>query len=367
MSVLSKSFCAASICALLGAAAAAHADETSPVRNGRIGYAQTALHWAVYQTPDGKTECPQGLNGNGPREIFAQLYPKGGSTVGTELTREGLKVFPADHAAQFPYLETQGNIALGLNLDGKVGPKDFTNPDGEKGIDNAFYRVIGCNAQFRGPEGQLQLFANKETRSGFDRMMIEVTGVDSLENDPSVEVTIYRGREPLVLDATGEGVAPGGTQRIDDRYGKRLIQQLHGKIENGILTTEPIKEAIWTWQIFSTVPRSLHIRDMRLRLKVSPTHADGLMAGYFTVDSLYNWITSWSTHHLAYGRLDAPEFYWEIRRNADAYPDAKGQNTAISSAITLNMSQVFIEHPESTTSKQVASGTSASSQHPAGR
>ena len=30
----------------------------------------------------------------------------------------------------------------------------------------------------------------------------------------------------------------------------------------------------------------------------------GLIAGYTDVDSYYHWLTSWSTHHLAYGRLD---------------------------------------------------------------
>ena len=360
MNIRSKSLYAASFCAALAIAGfgTAKADDDA-IKNHRIGFVETQMHWSIYQTKDGKTECPDGLNGNGPREIFSKLYPNGGTIVGTELTREGLKVFPDDHAAQFPYLETQGNVAIGLNLDGKVGEKDFTSPDGEKGIDNAFYRVTGCNAQFRGPEGQLQLFANKQIPGfGFNRMMIEISGVDNLENAPNVDVTIYRGRDPLVLDATGDGVAPGGSQRIDMRYGKALIQHLHGKIENGELITDPIKDGTWTWEIFSSVPRSLQIKDMRLRMKLSPTNADGLLAGYFDVDSLYNWITSWSTHHLAYGRLDAPEFYWELRKNADAYPDPKtGQNTAISSAITLNMSQVYIQHPDEPAANQVASQT----------
>src|SRR4051812_6664620 len=162
MSIISKSVCAASLfAALAGVSAAANADETSPIRDGRIGYVQSAIHWSVYQTADGKAECPQGLNPMGPREIFKKLWPNGGKMEDTILVREGLNAFPADHAAQFPYLLTQGNIGLGLNLDGKVGPKDYTSPDGQKGIDNAFYLVTGCNTGFRGPDGQVQLFADK--------------------------------------------------------------------------------------------------------------------------------------------------------------------------------------------------------------
>jgi hypothetical protein len=377
MSILSKSVSAASLCALIAAGAAAgfspaaRADDTSTIRNGRIGYVESAIHWAVYQTADGKAECPQGLNPMGPREIFKALWPNGGTMKDTVLAREGLNAFPTDHPAQFPYLETHGNISYGLNLDGKVGPKDFTSPDGEKGIDNAFYRVTGCNTGFRGPDGQVQLFANKfMQRFVFDRMMIELSGVENLENDPSVDVTIYRGREPLVLDATGENVAPGGSQRIDQEFGKKLIQHLHGKIENGVLTTEPVKNGIWAWQIESGHPRSLQIRDMRLRMKLSPTGADGLLGGYFDVDTLYDWTNGYATHHLAYDRLDSPEFYWAMRRVADAYPDSKtGENTALSSAIHLQMSQVFIEHPEETAAKQVASQESGrkAAQIPAGR
>ena len=67
--------------------------------------------------------------------------------------------------------------------------------------------------------------------------------------------------------------------------------------------------------------------------------AEGMLAGYFDVDQLYDWTLGYATHHLAYDRLDAPEFYWAMRRVADAYPDAKtGQNTALSSAITIDMS-----------------------------
>ena len=377
MSILSRNFCAASLCVALtamGAAAgfgsAAKADDTSPIKDRRIGFVESAIHFAVYQTPDGKQECPQGLNPMGPREIFKALWPNGGTMEGTILAREGLNAFPTDHGAQFPYIETSSKIAIGLNLDGKIGPKDFTSPEGEKGIDNAFYRVTGCNTGFRGPDGQVQLFANKfMQRFVFDRMMIEISGVDNLENEPSVDVTIYRGRDPLVLDATGDSVAPGGSQRIDDTFGKPLIQHLHGKIENGVLTTDPVKNGIWAWQIESGHPKSLQIKDMRLRMKLSPTNADGLLAGYFDVDTLYGWVTGYATHHLAYDRLDAPEFYWAMRRNADAYPDPKtGENTALSSAISLDMTQVFIVHPEESTN-QVASREPAHkvAQGPAGR
>ena len=82
-----KNTAAASLCAALAAgfSAGASADDASPIKNGRIGYVQAAIHWAVYQTGDGKAECPQGLNPNGPREIFKQLWPNGGKMEDTIL------------------------------------------------------------------------------------------------------------------------------------------------------------------------------------------------------------------------------------------------------------------------------------------
>ena len=355
MTSLSKILASATaLCALSGTAYAGEGE--SIIKDRRIGYVTTDLHWTMYQTADGKAECPKGLSPNGPREIFKTLFPDMGPVEKTQLAREALKMYPGDMGGnKFDYIEVTGNIALGLNLDGKVGPKDFTSPMGEKGIDNAFYRVTGCNSQFRGPEGQLQLFANKQIPDfGYNRILLEVTEVDDLANDPDVTVTIARGRDPLLLDATGEKVAPGGTQRVDATYGAKVIQKFKGKIVDGVLTTEA-KDGKWPWQIFGGVPRSLAVRDMRFSMKLTPHSADGLIAGYFDNESLYRWLTSWSTHHLSYGQLEAGEFYWEILKNADGHPGKDGKMTAISSAITLNMAQVYIEHPE----KAVASDAPA--------
>src|SRR4051812_25828594 len=104
MRSLSKTTFAASLCAALAAAGAAKA-EGPVLTDGRIGYAVAESHFSVYQTADGKKECPQGINPMGPREIFKVLYPNGGKMEDTILVRQGLNAFPTDHAAQFPYLE----------------------------------------------------------------------------------------------------------------------------------------------------------------------------------------------------------------------------------------------------------------------
>lgn len=342
---------------LLGAglalSGAAFTEEASGIKDHRIGYVTTDLHWSVYQSDDLNADCPDGLNGNGPRENFKALYPGGGTVESTQLRREALRVYPADQPAQFPYILAKGRTAIGLNLDGNADT-GFTAPSGEKGIDNNLFKVLGCNAHYRAPEGQQQLFANKLLRSfGFDRIMIEIANLDDLTREQAVEVTIYRGRDPLLLDATGEGVAAGGSQRIDLHYGKALIQHLKGRISNGVLTTEPI-DGWWPWANYFDRPAVLQIHDMRLRLTLSASGASGLIGGYTDVESFYRWVTGWSTHHLSYGRLDPAEFYWAVKNNADAYPGADGKMTAISSAISIKMAQVFIEHPADPPARTVA-------------
>ncbi|HEY5757615.1 MAG TPA: hypothetical protein VIU34_17420 [Steroidobacter sp.] len=77
--------------ALAGAASAAPREESPVLQNGVIGYVMTERVWAVYETKDGKEECPQGFN-DGNREEFKKLFPEDGkqrSVVDTQLKREG--------------------------------------------------------------------------------------------------------------------------------------------------------------------------------------------------------------------------------------------------------------------------------------
>src|SRR5690606_34714538 len=108
----------------------------APPEGGRIGYVLTERHWAVYETEDSASECPQGFN-DGPREQYDELFPKDSgkefTEVETRLMREGRQFHPTTTEETFPFLEAQGNVSYGLNLDGKVDAGDFQSPDGEEG------------------------------------------------------------------------------------------------------------------------------------------------------------------------------------------------------------------------------------------
>ncbi len=347
-----RALCAAMVVGGLGSTAAFADDAAGALKDGKIGYVLTGARWALHQTEDGKAECPDGYN-EGPREQFKALFPNGGTVEGTQLEREGVARYPTDKEDNFSYREAKGKTAIGLNLDGKVGPGDFTSVSGEQGVDNQLFRAIGCTRLFRAPDGTFAHFTNMWVREmNFNRVLMELTKVDSLTDDDSVEVTLYRGKDRLMTDATGANIMPGGSNRADERFGARFIHHIKGKIKDGVLTTEP-SDVHWPWAVFLGRPGAYDIRGLRFNVKLGPENAEGLLAGYADVETWYaQLVRSWSTHHSSYGGLSQPSLYRQLRRLADGYPDQSGAMTAISSAMTIKLTQVFIEH----SGQKVASG-----------
>jgi hypothetical protein len=322
------------------------ATDGTAVRNRAIGYVLNTKYWAVYTSKE-KTECPDGLN-DGPREQFKVLFPENGpkhTILESELMREAEIWLPSSAPDPFPFREASGATAIGLNLDGKIGPKDFTSPFGEKGIDNQLFRVIGCISNYRGPDGFYYVFTNKDMGTNhYNRVVIELTDVDSLVNDPDVTLTTYRGRDGMLTDAGGD-YAPGATQRADHRFGKQFIQKFHGQIKDGVLTTDAADGYLPEADVHQNASAQ-YFRGLRFQLKLTPDGADGLMAGYVDVDTFYYTLNqTWSTHHQSYGQESSPSLYRALHRLADGYPDAKtGKPTAISAAMEVKFSQVFVDH-----------------------
>lgn len=325
-------------------------------RDGRIGYVLTERHWAVYTTEQ-TTECPQGINSRGSRDLFAQEFSAQGAVertvVDTRLKVEGYQFHNEsglpDIYGSLPFYEAEGPVSYGLNLDGDVGPQSFRSPDGEEGIDNQLFRALGCTAGYR-KDGPYWFFENDfMTNNTYNRWMIELSGVDDLINDDDVTVTTYRGLDSLSTDATGEGFVSGGTQRVDTRWGQSFINQVKGKIVDGVLITEPFPEVKFPWSQ-GGVAGGYHIfKDLRLQLSLTPQKAQGLLGGYVDIDQFnHRFRTTWSMHHQNYGQSGSGSEYAALRHFADAYPDPEtGANTAISSAVEVTMTQVYVLHPES--------------------
>jgi len=333
--------------AALFAGTAHAADAAQGLQNRSIAYVMHYESQETYNTKDAK-ECPDGFN-EGPREQFKILFPekpgKKYTLLETQLAREAELWFPDTKPDPIPYHYAVGTTAFGMNLDGKVGPNDFTSPEGDKGIDNQLQRAWGCVTMYR--SGSFNVIRYDDWRKyQYNNVVIELTDVDSLENDDDVTLTTYRGLDKIMTNATGSQYLDGGTQRLDMRWGKDYIHKFHGKIVKGVLTTEGGDF------LFSAAGNGSSITDIRYydlhwKLKLTPVHAEGLMAGYMDIedwDQGSNQIRS--THHQAYDRASTASIYRAMRKLADYKPDpVTGENTAISMGWRVAFTQVFALHP----------------------
>ena len=150
----------------------------------------------------------------------------------------------------------------------------------------------------------------------------------------------------MLTDATGLNAMPGGSQRVDMRWGASLVRRTTGRIVDSVLTTEPVDDMVMPWMNLG-VPTIQIFRDARFQLTLTPTGAEGLLAGYADVETYYRQLLrNDSTHHLSNGQISGISMYKALRRLADAHPDPdSGENTAISTALDVKMVQVHIVHP----------------------
>jgi hypothetical protein len=334
---------------ILAAAAPDAAPKDWAPPEGRIGYVLTTeVSWGIRETPDHKEECPQGFN-IGPREQFAEEFPKDGkkrTLAETQLKREAEVWAPDTSPDKWPYYEATGKYALGIDLDGKVTPEDFESDDGRKGIDNQLFRAVGCVRNYR-QEGELGIITTKwRAQKPFNRVTFEVSGVDSLKNDPDVTVSYFRTLDTLLAGPTGKYM-PGGSQRVDERWGKRFMASAKGRIVDGVLETTSFDQLLMPEDGMGD-PAINIFKSAQLRLKLTPEGAEGVLAGFLDVEQWYYAMnTSWATHHAAYGQASALSIYRALHRLADGYPDPKtGAFTAISGAMDIKLVQVYVIHPE---------------------
>jgi hypothetical protein len=345
---------------------AGSADGASP--GGKtFGFAIFYWHTAGYDTKDGKEECPQGfaedaitvwINSLSSGERAKVLKAGPTDSVNPELTRTaqergpgGLDVCANPTSVKEPAMRiVGGKFSQGLNLDGTrdghATPKTcahqkFTSPNGTPGIDNQWYRLMGCAAGFRG-NGVMEEVINSGLRDGGHAILMEIKGADDLRDSRDVEVVFSLSIDPLVKGPTGTEILPKGSYRAADNY----RYSTRGAIADGVLTTEPIDIHFPFFQI--PIEEDRYIRDMRLRIVLSPDgeHAKGLLAGYYDLDSLWNYLGR-NGGEAPIGHYSCPAAYEAAHRLADGYPDPRtGACTALSAAFEIEAVSAFVIHPE---------------------
>ena len=225
----------------------------------------------------------------------------------------------------------KSKLALGFNLDGKVGPNDFEEAlTHEKGIDNQFFRAVGCNTGMRAyyPERPLAggHFQWDNIRLTQPAWLVTIKGAD-LSKDGPVTVIFDRALEATQWDALSQTRA-NMTYRVD--ADPRSHNEFKAVLKDRVITTpEPGSFHMMSDPYYV---QTFRFRDARLRLTLLPNgNLDGLVGGYIPWIDLYQGLAVSGLQLECCMGVDFIGMFHTMRRLADAYPDPKtGENTHIS-------------------------------------
>jgi hypothetical protein len=371
----------------LGGVARAAGLSDGAFQNGQAGFVVSHIAYALSKDAQETGACPDGMT-LGPAQIYAatpegrrhdgesdQDYSRrlnqGSLAVSTAPNGKNLCMNPEAGAPDPNFrIVTGANVpADGIDIDGqdshvkgKPAPgtcahDDFRGLNGERGIDNQFYRLVGCSNSFQST-GQSNTY-EITMYTGSWGILLTLSGVDSLQNDPDVEVGIYANADPIQLSPTREALQ-NATYAIDQN--SHYQAKAHGRIVNGVLTTDPV-DVRFHWDVNSIyIDRPL--QDARLRLTFTPEGGlEGILAGYANVDELYDFQYGFRTGKDSTGKAPANQrlilgsangqarvlghtcngAYYAIKQLADGHRDPKtGQCTAISMQYRVKAIPAFV-------------------------
>jgi len=246
----------------------------------------------------------------------------------------------------------QTTVARGINLDGDDGSdepfagickhKNYVSADGRTGIDNQLYTVQGCIPGWQGHKGFIHQFANNAMRDGQYSMLIEITGIDNVQNDDSIEITWFYSEDPMAKNAAGTEILPDYTFRITDNpeY-SHYFSRTPGRIIDGVLITDRINEFQLVLGIYGS-PMELLLTDARLRLELAPDGTiKGVLGGYRDWQEMASQQIS-STSEQYFG-FQVPAYYNALKRYADGRKDpVTGECNEISTAYDIEGVPAFI-------------------------
>jgi hypothetical protein len=341
----------------------------TPPANGVLGFVVSIFQNAIERSPDA---CP-----DGPVKKIREVYLD--QLDATERNRLLLKenepeltkrwqatVFGANgtnicsqpQLFDRPLIATvQSKRAYGLDLDGGTASADicphgeFVSPAGEAGVDNQEYRVLGCTLEWRGKDGQ-----SSDQEKGMQQFHVSgqwtqailLRGVDSLVNDPEVEVIYGNTPDRPVVDSKGNFL-PGASFTLSDTA-PRHRNALKGRIVNGVLMTAPADIRLTqTWGQGGARDirgnRTMYeYRKGRLHLAFQPDGSlEGVIGGYRLLFDTFQSAAIGGAGAALVAGIDCAAYLATLRKYADGLRDpATGQCTAVSSAMRMKAVPAFV-------------------------
>ena len=284
------------------------------VQDGKAGFVVAEIQYALSKDAKETGVCPDGMTQGMRRDGGALEY--GGSPGGqrpatggaadaaqqqffrnlTDPNRPNACQKPQDFGPDpnFRTVRVRDAKAYGIDLDGqdsradgKPAPgtcphNDLLGMNGEHGIDNQFFRVVGCSNSYQST-GQSNGW-NIEMLTGAWGILITLSGVDDIRNDDNVEVGFFANSDPIELSPNREPL-PNATYAVDQD--PRFRAKARGRIKDGVLTTDPVN--VRFHKITNSIYLERPLEDARVKMTLSEDGTlDGYLAGYTPVEDLYD-------------------------------------------------------------------------------
>ncbi len=356
------------------------------VKNREAGFVVSFIKFALAEDAAKNGACPAGMTVSlsdrfastaaGKRrsgeteEAYLAREKQGVAALSTAVSGENLCTHP-EAGQPDPYFRTvqRSDIPVyGFDLDGRVstagGPgtagscahSDFPGINGEAGIDNQFYRVVGCSPSYQSTGASNEF--NTTMLTGSWGILIHLKEVDDIHNDDHVEVGIYANADPVKL-SPGRNPLAYATYTTD--HDTRFRAQTRGQIRAGVLTTDPVDVRLHDDVNSMLLERFL--RDAQLQLTLSENgEMEGYLGGYTPVEAMYDLKFGYRngktmTGELAPARLRSGSAngaafvlghscngtYYALYEHADGHPDPEtGRCTSISNQYYIKAIPAFI-------------------------
>lgn len=241
------------------------------------------------------------------------------------------------------------DVADGIDLDGNDGSasppsgirahRNFTAPDGRTGIDNQMYNVMGCVPGFRGKKGYRNQTSNARRADGNFTTIVEVSGIDDSQNDPSVEVAMLYSMDKPIRDNSGKTFIANYTFRPSaDPQFTLYNRRVSGRIVDGVIETDKIAHL----PVNLGQDPLLELQGARMRFVPQPDGSvKGLIAGYEDWKKLaMNRASGYSEGLFGYSM---PGLWYALRRNADGmFNPLSGEFEGISTVYEIDTVPAFM-------------------------
>lgn len=371
----------------IAVASAATPDIMSQViRNGEAGFVVTEIAYGLGPDAADGGSCPNGMTAGVPGLVEAYKKTPAGQRLADETdqryerrlsravntTADGKNICLNPELGQpdpgWRMVSGQNIKVEGIDLDGQdsapgkrpaagtCAHEDFQGTQGERGVDNQWYRVIGCTTGF-----QTTGLANSwqtEMLTGSWGVVMAITGIDDIRNDLDVQVGIYANGDPIQLSAARLAL-PFATYAV--HQDKRYHAETRGRIVDGVLTIDPVDVSFPS--IVNSMIDDRILRDARLRLTFTDDGGmEGYLAGYTPVENMYDVQFGARKGRTAKGDLASERLrvgtsvgragalghtcngaYRALYEAADGHPDPEtGRCTSISTQFRIRVQPAFV-------------------------